>query len=201
MAGGGRIAGQKENAAGLVEFSTSTISAARTGGTWAAKYGRRGGVKGDADITHWDVAPPQNDFNQMFRVSKNQIIWGGNYFGLPPTRCFNVWKKLTISESFTMAMAEYAWTSFNDNAKIWEFAPQDPARFHPTQKPIGLIIKQLELYSQPGDLILDPYSGSGTTAVACHITGRRFICIESDRFYYEKSVERLTQAQRQQSLF
>lgn len=198
---GGTIAGQKENVVGSAEISTNIISADRTGGTWAAKYGRRGGVKGDAGITHWDVAPTPDDFAQMFRVSKNQVIWGGNYFGLPPTRCFNVWKKLTISESFTMAMAEYAWTSFNDNAKIWEFAPQNPSRFHPTQKPVGLMVKQLELYTKPGDLVLDPYSGSGTTAIACHITGRRFICIESSRFYCEKSVERLNKVQKQGLLF
>lgn len=100
-----------------------------------------------------------------------------------------------------MAMAEYAWTSFNDNAKIWEFAPQNPSRFHPTQKPVGLMVKQLELYTKPGDLVLDPYSGSGTTAIACHITGRRFICIESSRFYCEKSVERLNKVQKQGLLF
>jgi|AGTN01.1.fsa_nt_gi hypothetical protein len=78
---------------------------ARTGGTWAEKYENR--------ITHWDVAPPPEYFKELARVSQNQIIWGGNYFALPPTRCFLVWKKLTISENFSMAMCEYAWTSFN----------------------------------------------------------------------------------------
>ena len=133
----------------------------------------------------------------MFRVSREQIIWGGNYFSLPPTRCFNVWRKLTISEGFTMAMCEYAWCSFNRNAKWWEFAPQDPERFHPTQKPLALIARQIEEYTEPGALILDPFSGSGTTAVAAHMLGRRFICIEKDEDYWRASVERLDKARAQ----
>ena len=155
----------------------------------------------EQDIRHWDVAPDQEVFEEIFRVSKNQIIWGGNYFLLPPTRCFNIWKKLTISESFSMAMAEYAWTSFNDNAKLWEFAPQDKSRFHPTQKPIMLIEKQLALYSNPNDLILDCFSGSGTTAIACHNLNRRFICIEKDYDYWKASSERLENAKSQLNLF
>ena len=85
-------------------------------------------------IIAWDAAPGEEYFKELFRVSRNQIIWGGNYFDLPPTRCFLVWRKLTISENFSMAMAEYAWTSFNSNAKVFECAPQGKAgdtRFHP----------------------------------------------------------------------
>lgn len=159
---------------------------------------------GDGDVekaTDWDYAPPQETFNEMFRVSKNQIFWGGNYFDLPPTRCFNIWKKLTISEKFSMAMCEYAWTSFNQNAKLWEFAPQDLERFHKTQKPVELIAKQIELYSKPGDLILDCFSGSGTTAIAAHRLGRRFICVELNPYYWRKSVERLEKEKQQPSLF
>lgn len=100
-----------------------------------------------------------------------------------------------------MAMAEYAWTSFNDNAKLWEFAPQDPNRFHPTQKPVGLIMKQVALYSKPDDLILDCFSGSGTTAIACHRLKRRFICIEKDPEYWKASCKRLEDEQRQGTLF
>ena len=85
-------------------------------------------------IIAWDVAPGKEYFEELFRVSKHQIIWGGNYFELPPTRCFLIWKKLTITDKFSMAMCEYAWTSFNSNAKLFEFAPQGKAsdqRFHP----------------------------------------------------------------------
>lgn len=161
----------------------------RTGGTWAQKYEKK--------ISDWDKAPAEEVFAEIFRVSKNQIIWGGNYFNLPPTRCFNIWRKLTISEQFTMAMCEYAWCSFNSNAKFFEFAPQDPARFHPTQKPVALIMRQLEEYSKPDDLILDPFSGSGTTAIACHNLGRNFLCIEKDHDYHAASVARLKEHQKQ----
>lgn len=99
-----------------------------------------------------------------------------------------------------MAMCEYAWTSYKTNAKWWEFAPQDAERFHPTQKPLGLICRQLEEYTKPGDLVLDCYSGSGTVAVACYLTGRRFIAVEKNAIYWEKSVARLAAVQAQPML-
>lgn len=181
-------------------------TALRYGGRWG-KYkdgtalsranGRDLGDKVQKKIHDWDTAPSAEVFAELFRVSREQIIWGGNYFSLPPTRCFNVWRKLTISEGFTMAMCEYAWCSFNRNAKWWEFAPQDPERFHPTQKPLALIARQIEEYTEPGALILDPFSGSGTTAVAAHMLGRRFICIEKDEDYWRASVERLDKVRAQ----
>lgn len=193
--------GEIKNAQGLAVGSTNTISATRTGGGYFKKY-LRGGIFDEVEeITHWDIAPSKEVFDEIFRVSKNQIIWGGNYFDLPPTRCFNVWKKLTISEKFSMAMAEYAWTSFNDNAKVWEYAPQDKNRFHPTQKPVDLIAKQINTYSKKGDLILDCFSGSGTTAIAALQTGRRFICIEKDKQYWEMSVKRLEEEKAKGDLF
>lgn len=161
----------------------------RIGGSWASKYSKK--------IKDWDKTPTQEVFNELFRVSKQQIIWGGNYFELPATRCFNVWRKVSISEKFTMAMCEYAWTSFNKNAKFWEIAPQDAERFHPTQKPVELFARQLEEYSKPGDLILDPFSGSGTTAIAAHRLGRRFLCIEKDADYHAASVKRLAKEKEQ----
>ena len=117
----------------------------RTGGTWAAKYEKK--------IAGWDVAPTQEFFDELERVSENRIIWGANYFIMPPTRCFVVWKKLSISESFSMAMAEYAWTSFNGNAKVVEMAPQGKkgkTRFHPTQKPVELYSWLLKNYASGG---------------------------------------------------
>lgn len=134
---------------------------------------------------------------KFFALAKIKLSGGGNYFNLPPTRCFNIWQKLTISENFSMAMCEYAWCSFNENAKMYECAPQDKSRFHPTQKPISLIMWQLEKYSKPGDLILDPFSGSGTTAIAAHRLGRRFVCIEKDSEYHAASVKRLDDERRQ----
>ena len=171
--------------------SGERLCVSRTGGTWAEKYGKK--------ISSWDEAPSQEVFEELFRVSKNQIIWGGNYFKLPPTRCFNVWRKLTISENFTMAMCEYCWTSFDSNAKFWEYMPQDSERFHPTQKPVPLIMRQLEEYATPDMLILDPFAGSGTTAIACHNLGMRCISIERDEDYCHRANERLT-AHKQQML-
>jgi site-specific DNA-methyltransferase (adenine-specific) len=169
----------------------------RTGGTWATKYAKK--------IIGWDVAPTEEYFKELFRVTKNQIIWGANYFpNMPPTRCFIVWRKLTISEKFTMAMAEYAWTSFNQNAKVFEFAPQgkkgDP-RFHPTQKPIELYTWILNNFAKKGDTILDTHLGSGSSAIACHQLGFTMTGIEIDDYYYQMAKERLLRYQQQNTLF
>lgn len=95
----------------------------RIGGTWAEKYEKK--------ISDWDIAPSDEVFAEIFRVSKHQIIWGGNYFNLPPTRCFNVWRKLTISEGFSMAMCEYAWCSFNSNANFGSLPRKTRSVFTP----------------------------------------------------------------------
>lgn len=138
-------------------------------------------------IIAWDVAPGEDYFKELFRVSRNQIIWGGNYFALPPTRCFLIWRKLTISENFTMAMAEYAWTSFNSNAKVFEYAPQGRPgddRFHPTQKPIALYKWIFSRYAKPGDKIFDPYLGSGSSRIAAWDMGFDFVGCEIDETYF-----------------
>ena len=153
---------------------------------------------------HWDIAPSKEYFDELFRVSKNQIIWGGNYFELPPTRCFIVWKKLTISENFTMAMAEYAWTSFNDNAKVFEYAPQakkDDPRFHPTSKPIALYEWLLNRYAKPGDIILDTHVGSGSSLIACHNTNHKYVGFEIDETYYKLAKERIDRETAQMNIY
>jgi site-specific DNA-methyltransferase (adenine-specific) len=169
----------------------------RTGGQWASKYGK--------NIIAWDIAPDDEYFRELFRVSKNQIIWGANYFpNMPPTRCFLVWRKLSISEKFSMAMAEYAWTSFNQNAKVFEYAPQgkkDDPRFHPTAKPIALYSWILNNFAKEGDTILDTHLGSGSSAIAAHQLGYDFTGIEIDGYYYEKAKERLLRYQQQLTLF
>lgn len=154
-------------------------------------------------IIAWDIAPKQEYFDELFRVSRNQIIWGGNYFDLPPTRCFLIWRKLTISEDFSMAMAEYAWTSFNQNAKVFEYAPQDNTgkRFHPTQKPVALYEWILSRYAKEGDTILDTHVGSASSLIACHNTRHKFIGFEIDEEYYKKASERLKAEQAQISIF
>lgn len=165
----------------------------RTGGTWAAKY--------DSKIKHWDIAPPPEYFAELARVSKNQIIWGGNYFDLPPTRCFIVWRKTNIPEAFSMAMCEYAWTSLNQNAKIFEGNSQDKDRFHPTQKPVALYSWCLNQFAKPGDKILDTHAGSASSLIACHKGGYEYIGFEIDEGYFAKANERLNAEKAQVSMF
>ena len=166
----------------------------RTGGTLAAKYGKK--------IVEWDIAPRQEYFDELFRVSKNQIIWGGNYFSLPPTRCFIVWRKTNIPEAFTMAMCEYAWTSFNDNAKWIELsAAGQVGRFHPTQKPVQLYEWIISKYAKPNDIILDTHVGSASSLIACHNTQHKFVGFEIDETYYAKAKARLEAEQSQMSIF
>lgn len=155
-------------------------------------------------IVAWDIAPAKEYFDELFRISRNQIIWGGNYFALPPTRCFLVWKKLTISENFSMAMAEYAWTSFNENAKVFEYAPQGRPgdnRFHPTQKPVALYEWVLNRYAKPGDIILDTHVGSGSSLIACHNTNHKYVGFEIDPDYYKQAKERVEAEQAQMNIF
>lgn len=157
----------------------------RTGGTWAEKFGKK--------IIAWDVAPGDDYFRELFRVSRNQIIWGGNYFGLPATRCFLVWDKCQ-SENFSMAMAEYAWTSFNDNAKMFRMPPMGTAkqpRFHPTQKPVQLYTWILGRYAKPGYKILDTHVGSASSLIACRRAGLEYWGFEIDAQYYAMAKARL----------
>ena len=154
-------------------------------------------------IKHWDVAPPPEYFDELARVSKHQIIWGGNYFDLPPTRCFLVWSKL-IPEDFTMSMCEYAWTSFNDNAKLFSCAPQGTMRekrIHPTQKPVKLYTWILARYAKPGFKILDTHVGSASSLIACHKAGLQYVGFELDPVYYKLAAERLAKETAQVNIF
>lgn len=167
---------------------------------WTKQDGGYLGEEVRKKIIAWDIAPPQEYFTELFRISRNQIIWGGNYFDLPPTRCFLIWRKLTISESFSMAMCEYAWTSFNSNAKVFECAPQGRAgdvRFHPTQKPIELYKWILSRYAKQGDKILDTHVGSASSLIACYDMGFDAWGYEIDKEYYNKASERLNEVMAQ----
>lgn len=149
--------------------------------------GRDLGGKVRKKIVSWDYAPGEDYFDELFRVSKDQIIWGGNYFALPPNRCFLVWRKTNIPENFTMAMAEYAWCSFNANAKVIELSSQGIAnRWHPTQKPEALYRWIYKLYSKPGYKILDTHLGSGSNRRAAYDFGLDFVGCEIDKEYFEK---------------
>lgn len=162
-------------------------------------------------MTDWDNKTPDKEyFNEILRVSKNQIIFGGNYIAnsLPNSRCWLVWDKKNGTNRW--ADCELAWTSFDKvvkkydymwNGMLQEDMKNKEKRFHPTQKPVGLFERILNDYSNENDLVLDCFSGSGTTAVACHNLKRRFICIEKDPEYWAKSVERLKAVQAQLTLF
>ena len=151
---------------------------------------------------NWDIEIPTTDvFKEIFRVSKQQIIWGGNYFDLPKTQGFFIWNKLQ-PENFSLSMCEYAWYSKQQPAKMYNCSVlEEKNKIHPTQKPLKLFMWLLNRETNENDLILDCFSGSGTTAIACHNLKRRFICIERDTDYYNASVERLKNAQSQLKLF
>lgn len=141
---------------------------------------------GGVETPQWDVAPPKEYFDQLFRVSENQIIWGGNYFSLPPTRCFLVWEK-HIPEQFTMAMCEYAWTSFKGNAKLFKFPSIRKGysgKFHPTEKPIELYQWILRNYANDGDKIFDPNMGSQNSRLAAYSLGFDYWGCEINEYYF-----------------
>ena len=162
------------------------------------------GQKTIRSFSEVNTSPPPEYFNELFRISKHQIIWGGNYFILPPSRGFLIWKKTTVHEKFSMAMCEYAWMSYNANAKIWEGAPQgtknDP-RVHPTQKPVALYDWIYANYAKPGDLILDTHLGSGSSRIAAHKAGLSFVGCELDKEYFEAQEKRFKEFTAQLRLF
>ena len=153
----------------------------------------------------WDKQPAtQEQIDSCRRVSKNQVVFGGNYFTLPPSSGWIVWDKLNTGD---FADCELAWTSHKRSVRkftyMWNgMIKQRPEeRFHPTQKPLSLMTWVLLNYTNPGDTILDPFMGSGTTGVACVQTGRNFIGIEIDPTYYAIAERRIHDASQQPALF
>ena len=153
----------------------------------------------------WDKVPPMEYWDELFRVSKNQIVWGGNYFPLPPSRCFIVWDK-QISEDFSLAMAELAWTSFDKLAKIFKMPTPKDGKIHPTQKPIQLYEFCLKNYAQKGFKIIDTHLGSGSIALAIDKANKldnmnlEFVGIELDTEYFNAAVNRFRLAHAQSCL-
>ena len=150
-------------------------------------------------IQKWDIAPSDEYFTELFRVSQNQIIWGGNYFKLPPCRCFVIWDKQQPWETFSMC--EFAWTSFKAPAKIYTQDNRYSGKIHPTQKPIELYEWLLNKYAKPGDKILDTHVGSASSLIACHRTQHKFVGFEIDETYYQKAKKRLETEQAQMTIF
>ena len=161
----------------------------------------KGGATGKMNFNEivnkdWDKAPSRAYFDELFRVSKNQIVWGGNYFNLPPTRCVIIWDK-KISEDFSLAMLEMAWTSFDKLAKIFRYSNPKGGKIHPTQKPVALYSWLLNNYARKGDKILDTHVGSASSLIACHNLGYDFLGFELDEEYFFKAKKRLELARNQ----
>lgn len=146
--------------------------------------------------------PDGSYFEELRRVSVNQIIWGGNYMTrhLDPQPCWLLWDK-GFSEEVTFAQFELAWTSFSSSAKKFDKHPSDPNRIHPTQKPVALYKWVLKNYATPGQRILDTHLGSGSHAIACHYAGMHLTACEIDADYFEAAKERIKRETSQLDLF
>ena len=143
----------------------------------------------------WDYEPPKQEFfDELRRVSRNQIIWGGNYFPLPPTRGVICWDK---DQSFlNFSQWEMAWTSFDTTAKIFRFSNRGFMRteksesIHPTQKPIALYAWLLKTYAESGQKIFDPMMGSQSSRIAAYKLGFDYVGCELSKEYFDKGCER-----------
>lgn len=149
----------------------------------------------------WDDAIPDDEyFDELRRVSINQIIWGGNYFSLPPSQGFLIWDKKQPFD-FSLAMCELAWMSFQSPAKMWKYSVlTEKDKIHPTQKPVRLYEWLLKNYAKPGDRILDTHLGSGSSAIAAYEMGFDFTGYEIDADYFQAAKERLERHMRQERL-
>jgi site-specific DNA-methyltransferase (adenine-specific) len=154
--------------------------------------------------------PSDEYWGELFRVSKNQIIWGGNYFDLPPTRCYIFWDKMVQVENF--ADGELAWTSFDKNAKQFRYAwgglsdgvlgrNKKEKSIHPTQKPVALYDWIFHNYAKPDFKILDSHLGSQSSRIAAHKHGLDFTGFELDAEYFEKGNKRFDDFISQTTIF
>ena len=153
----------------------------------------------------WDKEIPCSEyFAELFRVSKNQIIWGGNYFGLPPTRCYLVWDKGEGFYNRTYAECELAWTSFDANTCKIKYDPlakgDYKGKIHPTQKPVALYKWLISKYANSGDHILDTHVGSGSSRIAAYDAGLDFTGCELDYDYWLAQEERFNNHKKQYKL-
>lgn len=164
-------------------------------GSRTKKYDRSSKHKWDSDT------PDEEYFNELFRVSKNQIIFGMNYYELPPTREFIVWDKKQ-PDGVTFAQAELIWTSFCKSSKVVSLTSRGQEnRIHQAQKPVVLYEWILNRYTKDGDIILDTHVGSASSLIACHNTNHKYVGFELDKHYYELSKKRLEQETAQMNIF
>jgi site-specific DNA-methyltransferase (adenine-specific) len=149
------------------------------------------------EYSQWDVKPNNEYFNELFRVSKNQIIWGGNYFGQLWTRSeynkgFIIWDKNQPETLNNFSMAEMAWSSLDKPSKIFRYSVRkNRNKIHPTQKPVELYEWLLKMYVNQGDKVLDTHLGSGTIAIACYNAGISLTACEISETYYMSALEKI----------
>tara|TARA_Y100001936_G_C16079477_1_gene676621 strand:- start:72 stop:737 length:666 start_codon:yes stop_codon:yes gene_type:complete len=147
------------------------------------------------EYSKWDIKPNQEYFDELFRVSKNQIIWGGNYFGSLWTRseynkCFIIWDKNQPETLNNFSMAEMGWTSLDKPSKIFKYSVRkNRNKRHPTQKPVELYEWILKMFAKKGDKILDTHLGSGTIAIACNKAKLDLTACEIDKKYHKKAIK------------
>ena len=152
----------------------------------------------------WDNKPKEEYWKELFRVSKNQIVWGANNFIMPPSEYFLIWNKKQTVDNF--ASAEYAWVSMGlkTPAKVFDYGinkHNSIDKIHPTQKPVALYKWLLDKYAKQGDKILDTHLGSGSIAIACHDYGFDLTACELDKEYFDKAMERINNHTKQTKLF
>jgi len=152
----------------------------------------------------WDnEIPLENYFNELKRVSKNYIVWGGNYFldYLNNSQGFIIWDKKQ-PENFSLAMCEFAYSTIQSPAKIFRYSVlTEQNKIHPTQKPVALYKWLLDKYAKPTDKILDTHLGSGSIAIACHDYKFDLTACELDKEYFDKAMQRINNHTAQQKLF
>jgi len=159
--------------------------------------GRNGKFDKNRDSVKWDILPADEYFEQLFRVSKNQIIWGSNYFSMPPTRCNLIWYKM---QEFSGADFELAWTSFDKASKAFKMSRVEAysdGKIHPTQKPVALYNWLLTNYAKKGQRVFDSHLGSGSSAIAAHYFGVDFVGCELDKDYFDAAKARFDMATKQ----
>ena len=151
----------------------------------------------------WDKNPPRAEyFNELIRVSKNQIVWGGNYFAMPPTQGFIIWDK-QIDEQLFFSQCEFAWTSFQRAAKICKISvyKTNENKINPCQKPVALYKWILKNYAKEGDKILDTHLGSGSSRIAAYELGFDFYATELDTEYFNEANKRFKTESMQKTMF
>lgn len=184
------------------------------GNTFAGEEGKSGqgaGYKTAFSAKDWDkIIPDKQYFDELMRVSKNQIVWGANYMNhfLPPSMGWIVWDKDNGTTKFSDA--ELAFSSFDRALRIWKYTwngmiqgdmKKKETRIHPTQKPVKLYEWLLDNYAKEGDRILDTHLGSGSSAIAAHYGGFEFVGCELDEDYYKAAVDRVERETAQVALF